>query len=96
MWPDGSFDESSTRGLGEEVEQLQPQVRAERVAEPPGDLGGALVAELCEALQVFLEPFEHDRQIHDDITMTSPMASVKCQGSIGVLRDIGPGNRSGA
>src|SRR6478736_9248525 len=33
------------RGLGEQVEELQPQVRAEGVAEPPCDLCGALVPE---------------------------------------------------
>src|SRR5205823_14036813 len=65
--------------LREQVEQLQPQVRAERLTEPPGHLCRPLVPELGEALQVFLEPFQHDRQIHRDITMTSVSASVKCR-----------------
>jgi hypothetical protein len=67
------------RGLGEEVEELQPEVRAERVPEPPGDLGGPLVAELGQPLEILLQPFEYDRQIHDDVTMTSSLASVKHQ-----------------
>ena len=79
MWPEGSFELSSSGRLREEVEQLQPQVRAERLAEAPRDLRRALVAELGEPLQVFLEPLEHDGQIHDDITMTSLTTSVKCQ-----------------
>src|SRR5262249_11374986 len=40
------------RRLAEQVEQLQAQIRGERVAEPLGDPRGALVAELAEALQV--------------------------------------------
>ena len=39
-----------------------------------------------EPLQVFLDSLEHDCQIHDDSTMTSQMASVKCQSDIPVLR----------
>ena len=69
------------RGLREQVEQLQPQIRAERLAEAPGDLRRPLVAELGEAVQVFLEPFEDDGQIHDDITMTSLIGV--CQASSG-------------
>jgi len=65
--------------LREEVEQLQPQIRRERLAEAARDLGGALVAEVGEPLQVFLDSLEHDCQIHLDITMTSPEASVNCQ-----------------
>ena len=48
--------------LGEEVEELQPKVRSEGLAEAPGDLRGALVAELGEPLEVFLEAFEDDRR----------------------------------
>ena len=78
------------RGLGEEVEELQPQVRAERVAEPPCDLGGALVPELCEPLEILLQPFQYDRQIHDDVTMTSPAASVKHQGDMSCTSGANP------
>ena len=67
MWPFGSFD----GGLREQVEQLQAQVRSERLAEAAGDLGRALVTEVGETLQVFLEPVEYNGQIHRDITMTS-------------------------
>src|SRR4029077_19546548 len=56
-------------GLREQIEQLQPQIRRQSLAEAARDLGGALVAEVGEALQVFLDPLEYDRQIHDDITM---------------------------
>src|SRR5581483_2385832 len=64
--------------LGEQVEELQAEVRPERLGQALGDADRPLVAELGDALQVLLEPLEHDRQIHDDITMTSWMASVKC------------------
>src|SRR5215203_4212748 len=60
-----------------DVEQLQPEVRAEDVGEAAGDRCGALVAELRGRLQVFLERFEDQRQIHRDITMTSVLALVK-------------------
>ena len=64
MWPEGSFELSSSGRLREQVEQLQPQVRAERLAEPPRDLRRPLVAEVGESLQVFLQPFQHNGQIH--------------------------------
>src|SRR3954467_8428095 len=51
MWPDGANLEVAgrelgvqlERRLGEEVEELQPQVRAEGLAEPPRDQRRALV-----------------------------------------------------
>src|SRR3954465_3672700 len=67
------------RRLGEEVEELQPQVRAEGLAEPPRDQRRALIPELRESLKILLQPLEYDGQIHDDVTMTSEMASVKQQ-----------------
>ena len=65
--------------LREEVEQLQPQIRGERLAEAARDLGGALIAEVGEPCRSSWIPFEHDGQIHDDSTMTSQVASVNCQ-----------------
>src|SRR5690349_15745400 len=67
------------RGLGEKLQELQPEVRAEGVAQAAGDLRRPLVAELGEPLEVFLQSFEDDCQIHRDITMTSSLASVKRQ-----------------
>jgi len=64
--------------LREDVEQLEAQVGRERVTEPLGDLRRALVSQLGESLQVLLEPFEDDRQIYCDITMTSLLTLVKC------------------
>ena len=71
MWPDGQLRVELDGRLREQIEQLQPEVRAERLADPAGDLRGALVAELGEPAEVFLQPFEDDGQIHRDITMTS-------------------------
>ena len=84
----GQFRGELHRDLREQVEQLQPQVRGERVAEPLGDLHRALVPQLREPLEILLEPLEDDRQVHRDITMTSHMVSVKQQAAVGC--DIGP------
>jgi hypothetical protein len=78
------------RGLREQVEELQAQVRAQCVAEPAGDLRRPFVAELGEALQVVLEPFEDDRQIPRDSTMTSLATSVKHQVDVLMLPVIPP------
>src|SRR5215208_3180898 len=64
-------------GLRENVEELQPEVGAEDVGEAAGDCCGALVAKVGRGLQVFLERFEDQGQIHRDITMTSSLALVK-------------------
>src|SRR6185437_5393339 len=73
---------------------LQAQVRAEHVAEAAGHLGHPLVAELGRRLQVVLEPVEHDRQIHDDIIMTSHGCRVKHEVMSRFGRS-GPDTRSG-
>src|SRR6476660_839624 len=49
------------------------------------DLGRLLVAELGQPLQVFLDPLEHDRQVHGDITMTSLLVSVKRLSHVGCV-----------
>src|SRR5581483_11720454 len=73
--------------LREEVEQLEPEARADRLGEAPRDLRRALVAELRQPLQVVLESLEHDRQIHRDITLTSSMLLVKRYRSAPVASD---------
>jgi hypothetical protein len=50
----GQFRVELEGGLREEVEQLQPQIRAERFAEAPRDLGRPLVAEVGESLQIMM------------------------------------------
>ena len=75
------------RDLREQVEQLQPEVRRERLAEAVRDLRGTFVAQLGEPAQVLLEPFENDRQVHDDITLTSQTLSVKCYRDAPVVSD---------
>src|SRR5581483_10014949 len=71
--------------LRKQVEELEAQVRGERVAQPLRDLGRPLVTELREPLQVLLESFQDDRQVHCDITMTSLVQSVKCHQDAGMI-----------
>ena len=94
MWPDGSFEFSSSAAWERRSRSFSRRFEPRRVAEAACDLGGALVAELCEPLQIFLQPFQHDRQIHDDCHYD--ITSGICQASRRHASDIGPETRSSA
>ena len=78
MWPEGSLEESSTAACESRSNSFSRRFDASASPSRRAICADALVAELREPLQVFLDPLEHDGQIHGDITMTSSVASVKC------------------
>src|SRR5262249_42771824 len=65
------------RGLPDEVEEPDVERRRERFAQAAGGLGRRLVAEPCGGGEVGLDRLDGGVALHREITMTSPMTSVK-------------------
>ena len=64
MWPEGSFEESSTATCESRSNSFSRRFDASASLSRRAIWRRALVAQLGEPLQVFLEPLEDDRQVH--------------------------------
>ena len=64
-------------GLAEEVEEPEMERGAESLAQAASGLGGRLVSEAGSRREVVLNRLDVALELHDDITMTSFMQSVK-------------------
>ena len=82
MWPEGSFEESSTATCESRSNSFSRRFEASASLSRWAICDRALVPQLREPLEILLEPLEDDRQVHRDITMTSQLVSVKHQSAV--------------